>query len=315
MEYLGHVISNGTLSIDPSKIEAILNWPLPMKNVREVQSYLGSNGYFRKFIPNYSLIARPLHALTRKDAKFLWTDEHTQAVRALNNAIVHPQCLALFDSARDTFLTTDASQHAMGAVLAQMYEHGERPVAFLSKALSGAQLQYSMWEKELFAVVWAVKELRPYLRTHHFTLRCDNKPSVQLLNSTNIKFSTIATARILRWITILQSYSFTPTHTPGKQNVVADALSRFPVNANIAPADVETALYCQQAVISYPSADLTPDFHRAYSEVPFLKDLFQQLRDNVFHPRYTLLHDLIVSRDTPARVYVPDDIPLRLRLF
>ena len=203
----------------------------------------------------------------------------------------------------------------MGAVLAQAYEHGERPVAFLSKALSGAQLQYSMWEKELFAVVWAVKELRPYLRTHHFTLRYDNKPSVQLLNSTNIKFSTIATARILRWIAILQSYSFTPTHTPGKQNVVADALSRFPVNANIAPADVETALYCQHAVISYLSADLTPDFHHAYSEVPFLKDLFQQLRDNVFHPRYTLLHDLIISRDTPARVYIPDDIPLRLRLF
>ena len=315
VEYLGHIISDGTIAIDQSKLKALLEWPVPFKSLRETQSYLGFTGYFRKFIEKYSHIARPLHALARKDTKFVWTDEHTQAVKQLNEALTNPKCLALFDSQRNTCLTTDACDYAMGAVLAQQYDSGERPIAFLSKSLDACQRNYSMWEKELFAVVWAVRELRPYLRSHHFTLRSDNKPSVQILNTTNVKLSTMATSRVLRWLADLQAYSFTPQHTPGKSNVVADALSRFPVNTNIMPPDVETALLCQQTLLSYPSPDLTPDFHHAYNSSPYLQQLFQSLRENIFHPRFTLHNDIIVSRDSPPRVFVPDDLSLRKRLF
>ena len=248
-------------------------------------------------------------------SKFVWTDKHTAAVHALNKAIADPKCLAIFDPARDTSLTTNACQYAMGAVLAQTHDHGERPVAFLSKSLVAAQLNYSMWEKELYAVVWAIQEFRPYLRNHHFTLRSDNKPSVQIIDSTNNKFSTIATARILRWLTVLQTYSFTTQHLPGKSNVVADALSRFPVDANVAPPDVETAQLCQTNVVSYPTPDFTPEFVRAYKNSPVLDELYAKLKDNVFHPRFALLDDLIVTRESPPRVYVPDDLPLRTRLF
>ena len=315
VEYLGHIITNGIIQIDPSKMTAVLEWKLPMKSLREVQSYLGLTGYYRKFIPDYSHKARPLHALARKDTKFEWTEEHTKAVHELNKAIADPQCLAIFASERATILTTDACDYAMGAVLSQMHDHGERPVAFLSKSLAQAQLNYSMWEKELLAVVWAVRELRPYLRTHHFTLKSDNKPSVQILNTTNVKLSTLATNRVLRWLADLQSYSFTPVHTPGKSNVVADALSRFPVQSNVAPTDVETAMICQQSLVSYPTPDFTPHFHKAYENSPPINKLFKSLRDNVFHPRFTLHRNIIVSRESPPRVYVPDDLDLRTRLF
>ena len=149
VEYLGHIISNGTIAIDQSKMDAVRNWRTPMKNLREVQSFLGLVGYYRKFVKHFSHLARPLHAFAKKDMKFVWTDEHTRAVESLKNAITDPQCLAIFDPQRETLLTTDACDYALGAVLSQKYETGDRPVAFISKMLVDAQLNYSMWEKEL----------------------------------------------------------------------------------------------------------------------------------------------------------------------
>ena len=117
VEYLGHIISNGTISIDKTKLKAITDWKTPFKNLKETQSYLGFTGYFRKFVKHYSHIARPLHNLARKDAKFEWTDAYTQAVKQLNAALLSPDCLALFDSTQSTTLTTDACAYAMDAVL------------------------------------------------------------------------------------------------------------------------------------------------------------------------------------------------------
>ena len=315
VEYLGHIISNSTISIDPTKMDAVLHWRTPMKSLREVQSFLGLIGYYRKFVKHFSHIARPLHALAKKDTKFIWTDEHTKAVETLKAAIADPQCLAIFDPKRETLLTTDACDYAVGAVLSQKHEHGERPVAFISKMLVDAQLNYSMWEKELLAVVWAVKEFRPYLRNHRFTLLCDNKPSVQMLTSKNLKLSTTASNRVIRWIITLQSYDYQILHHPGKSNVVADALSRFPIRSDIAPNDVETAVHCATHIVSIPHTNLTEDFHRAYKKSPPIQSLFDALKNHSYHSRYTLYRDLIVTRETPPRVYLPDDPDLRQALF
>ena len=315
IEYLGHIISNGTISIDHSKLKALTEWPLPMKTLRECQSYLGLTGYYRKFVPHYSELAKPLHRLAAKDTPFVWTDEHTNAVTALNKALINPTCLTIFDPQRPTFLTTDASEYAMGAVLSQQYDHGERPVAFLSKSFSPTETNYAMWEKELYALVWSTRELRSYLRGIHFTLRTDNKPSVQLLTNTNVKFSTIATNRVLRWISLLQSFSFTPQHTPGKSNVVADALSRFPINAIYEPTDQTTADLCQTNVVSQPIPLFNQHFTTAYTTNPRLHHLYKQLCNDYFHPRFTLKDSLIVSRESPSRIYLPDDTTLRTLIF
>ena len=229
IEYLGHIISHGTISIDPEKMKAVTDWPTPFKNLTEVQSFLGLVGYYRKFIPHFSHIARPLHQFSHKDKPFLWEDKHTDAVTQLKNAITSPDCLAIFDPTRQTILTTDACEYAIGASLNQRYDHGERPIAFISKILTTTEKNYAMWEKEFFAVIWSVKYFRPYLTAHHFTIRSDNKPTTQLLSNTNIKLTITTSNRVARWINTLQVYNYTLQHHPGKSNVVADALSRFPL--------------------------------------------------------------------------------------
>ena len=163
IEYLGHIVSNGKIAIDPEKMKAVTDWKTPFKNVTEVQSFLGLIGYYRKFIPHFSHVARHLHELTRKNIEFKWETKHTEAVNNLKKAITSPDCLAIFDSSRQTILTTDACDYALGAVLMQKHDHGERPIAFISRALTGAECNYSMWEKELFAVVWSIKYFRPIL--------------------------------------------------------------------------------------------------------------------------------------------------------
>ena len=136
VEYLGHIVSDRRIAIDPDKMKAVTDWPVPFKNLHEVQSFLGLVGYYRKFIPHFSHTARHLYDLTRKNVEFKWTDKHTEAVDHLKKAVTSPDCLAIFDSALPTVLMTDACDYALGAVLMQKYPHGERPIAFISCTLN-----------------------------------------------------------------------------------------------------------------------------------------------------------------------------------
>ena len=315
VEYLGHIISDGQIAIDPDKMKAVKEWPTPFKNVTEVQSFLGLVGYYRKFIPHFSHMARHLHELTRKDITFKWETKHTQAVDKLKQAITSPDCLAIFDSSFDTILTTDACDYALGAVLAQKHPSGERPIAFVSRALTTTEQKYSMWEKELFAIVWAIKYFRPYLLNHEFVVKSDNKPSTQLLNNSSMKLSTSATNRVIRWILSLQGYSYKIEHQPGKSNVVADALSRFPVCMNVLPEDENIAQFCQVQSLPHKDTQLRTLFHEAYKANPRYAEALRILQDGEYHPRFALHEDLIVSRETPFRIFVPDDTNLRTALF
>ena len=315
VEYLGHIVSNGNIAIDPEKMKAVTAWPTPFKNVTEVQKFLSLIGYYRKFIPHFSHIARHLHELTRKNVEFKWTDQHTTAVNNLKDAITSPDCLTIFDSSRQTILTTDACDYALGAVLTQKHDHGERPVAFISCALNATERNYSMWEKELFAIVWSIKYFRPYLLNHEFLVKSDNKPSTQLLVNSALKLSTSATNRVIRWILSIQAYNFKVEHQAGKTNVVADALSRFAAHLNVIPDDLTTAEFCQLQTSPQPHTKLFDSFQNAYKTDTRFAPLYQQLSDGQYHPRLALHHDLIVTHETPFRVLVPDNSTLRTELF
>ena len=315
VEYLGHIVSNGQIAIDPDKMKAVTDWKIPFKNVTEVQSFLGLIGYYRKFIPHFSHIARHLYELTRKNIEFKWLEQHTQAVNALKNAILSPDCLAIFDSSLSTILTTDACDYALGAVLMQQFPQGERPVAFISRTLNNTEQNYSMWEKELFAVVWAIKYFRPYLLNHNFLVKSDNKPSTQLLVNSALKLSTSATNRVIRWILSIQGYSFKVEHQAGKTNVVADALSRFAAHINAMPDDYETAQFCQTQSAPVKNTEISRLFQEAYKRNPACSAILKQLQDGQYHPRLALHEQLIVTRETPFRVMIPDDTALRSALF
>ena len=315
VEYLGHIISRGTLSIDPVKMHTVINWPTPFKTITEVQSFLGLVGYYRKFIRNFSLLAKPLHLLAKKDVPFLWTDAHTLAVQTLQQRISTPPCLTIFSPTRVTTLTTDASDFAIGAVLSQIVDSREHPVAFISKTFTELEQRYTNWEKELFGIVWSIKYFRPYLLSIQFTIRSDNKPSLQLIDSHALKLSTSASNRVIRWLMSIQSFSYKTQFHPGRLNVVADALSRFPFVSTLAPSDHLSANFCLNFTISTPVSTFHKLFIDSYNANDFLSHLYSSLSKGQYHSRYMLTDQLITTRETPYRTLLPHDKQLRSKLF
>ena len=131
--YLGHIVSNGQLKIDPSKVEVIVNWPKPT-NVTEVRSFLGAVQYWRRFIANFSVIASPLHTLTSIKQTFQWGGKQQKAFEALKEKISTAPVLALPDLQQPFEIETDASGYAMGAVLLQQ----KKPICYHSEKFSQA---------------------------------------------------------------------------------------------------------------------------------------------------------------------------------
>ena len=172
-----------------------------------------------------------------------------------------------------------------------------------------------MWEKELFAIIWSIKYFRPYLLNHEFLIKSDNKPSTQLLVNSALKLSTSATNRVIRWILSIQAYNFKVEHQAGKTNVVAYALSRFSAHINAILDDLKTTEFCQLQTSPQSHTKLFDSFQNAYKTDTRFAPIYQQLSDRQYHPRLALHHDLIVTRETPFCVLVPDNPTLRADLF
>ncbi|XP_070002968.1 uncharacterized protein [Nicotiana sylvestris] len=150
MEYLGHVISKHGMSIDESKIKAMLDWTQP-KSVKELREFLGLRGYYRRFIGNFATISKPLTSLLKKE-NFSWSMEATQAFEELKQAMVQGPVLALPNFAIPFIMEVDASGKGIEAVLMQ----NGRPIAFISQALSSRHMRLSTYEKELIALLYVV---------------------------------------------------------------------------------------------------------------------------------------------------------------
>ncbi|XP_073412006.1 uncharacterized protein [Dendrobates tinctorius] len=218
VQYLGHWVGSGKQRPEPAKIEAIAKWPVPCTKT-QVMAFLGTVGYYRKFVPNYSSVAKPLTDLTRKNQprQVTWTSECEEAFRQLKDALTNTPVLAAPDPTKCFLVHTDASMFGLGAVLSQFGPDGqEHPVAYLSRKLLPCEVSYAAIE-ECLAVVWALKKLQPYLYGQ-FSLLTDHNPLVWLNRVSGDN------ARLLRWSLALQPLDFTIHHRPGKQNGNADGL-------------------------------------------------------------------------------------------
>ena len=220
MKYLGHIVSKDGIACDPEKTDAIQSWPVP-STVTHVRQFIGSGSYYRKFIPNFSEIAQPLTRLTKKSTRFNWSMDCQKAFDTLKEKLASPPVLAYPKDEGEYILDTDASNHAIGAVLSQIQDGEERAISFANRALCGGQQNYCTTKRELLAVVTFVEHFRYFLYGQHFTIRSDHASLKWLRNLKNID------GLLARWLATLQKYDYTIIHRKGPQHANGDGLSRL----------------------------------------------------------------------------------------
>ena len=219
VEFLGHIVGRNGIRMMEDKVQAVKEWPTPTR-VTDVRAFLGTAGYYRKFIRDFSRLASPLSELTKDDVPFVWGAEQQQAFDALKKAISTAPVLILPDPKLPFVVHTDASGFAVGAVLQQDQGNGLQPVAFLSKKMLPAETRYPVHEQELLCIITALGAWRHYLHGAKFIVRTDHK------SLEHFKTQPLLSARQTRWKDIIANFDFTIEYVEGKSNVVADALSR-----------------------------------------------------------------------------------------
>uniref|UniRef100_A0A8C4VWR2 Reverse transcriptase/retrotransposon-derived protein RNase H-like domain-containing protein n=1 Tax=Gopherus evgoodei TaxID=1825980 RepID=A0A8C4VWR2_9SAUR len=257
VKYVGHIVSQEGVSTDPDKIEALTTWPRPT-NYRELKTFLGFSGYYRRFVKNYATIVKPLNDLTRgyqsnkNKSKTQnkrrppkpplqrhygpfepfgprWDERCERAFREIITRLTHAPVLVFADPSKPFILHTDASLEGLGAVLYQEVEGKRKPVAFASRGLSDSETRYPIHKLEFLALKWAITEkFRDYLYGAQFQVWTDNNPLTYVLTSAKLD----ATGQ--RWVAALASYEFSIQYRSGRSNVDADALSRRPQAPDVA---------------------------------------------------------------------------------
>ena len=278
IEFLGFQLSaSGVLPL-PANVESINAMPDSLTSRTQVRRFLGMANYYSHFVPHFASIATPLHRLTSSTLPFIWDLSCSRAVQHLKHLLTNAPVLAIFDPQLPTRLTSDASAVGIGAVLEQQHPDGWHPVHFLSRTLGCAEKNYPVTDKEWLAVIYALTKWRHYLQ-RHFTIRTDHKPLVSLLS----KSSADLHDRRARWMSLLLRFSYSIEHLSGKNNVVADLLSRLPD--------------CSEPITSIACAASTTDPTASPSTTPYALALTSPHT----HARESLRTDILRYRDGDAQ--------------
>lgn len=199
VEYLGYVVGGNSIKPNPQKIEALANAPLPTC-VKELRQFNGLAGYFRKFVPNFSTIMAPLYALTKKDAKWNWTEKHTKAHATVIKYLTSTPVLTIFDPSKPIELHTDASSIGYGAILFQKFDNQLKVVGYFSQRTTDVESRYHSYELETLAVFKALKHFRQYLLVREFKVFTD----CNALKASRHKRELLP--RVHRWWAYMQTF-------------------------------------------------------------------------------------------------------------
>ncbi|KAL6743631.1 hypothetical protein Aduo_016651 [Ancylostoma duodenale] len=224
--YLGHILDQNGVNMDPDKVSKIVSYPRPTA-LNELRTFLGMCGYYRKFVLNFAKIAKPMYELTSSKAPFIWNNDATEAFERLKEAIVRAPILGQPDvegartGQKPFIIYTDASNLGVGAVLCQ--EGADKmlhPLYFASKKLSSAEKRYHITDLEALAIVFALKKFHFFVFGVKTIVRTDHQPLTTLFKRNNVS------PRVIRWALEVQTYDLTIEYVKGEANKVADALSR-----------------------------------------------------------------------------------------
>ena len=224
VEFLGYVISGTGVSTDPKKIKSIKEWPVP-QCVKDVQRFVGLCNYYRRFVENFADIAKPLHQLTRKNVQFKWTNECNKSFLELKKRLTTSPVLIHPDPQKQYIVECDASNLAIGAILSQRDDNNRlHPVAYYSRSLSNAEINYSITDKELLSIKEAFSTWRHLLlgAKHKIKVYTDHRNLLYTLGG------KIGNQRQHRWHLFFQEYDFELIYRQGKKNGKPDSLSRRP---------------------------------------------------------------------------------------
>jgi hypothetical protein len=220
VSFLGHRIGEDGLRVAPDKISAVQQWPQP-RNVSDVRAFTGLANFYRRFVRDYSRIALPLTELTKDAVAWRWGTEQQAAFDELKAALCAPPVLLVPDQSKPFVLNCDACKYAIGATLQQDHGNGLQPVAYFSAKMSDAERNYDVRDQEFMALVRACLHWRHYLHgTQPFTLLTDHDSLKYHKSQPHLS------GRLARWVEKMAEFDYICKHIPGKDNVVADALSR-----------------------------------------------------------------------------------------
>ncbi|XP_039129088.1 uncharacterized protein LOC120265278 [Dioscorea cayenensis subsp. rotundata] len=264
---LGHKISSKGIEVDRAKIETIGKLP-PPTSVKGVRSFLGHAGFYRRFIKDFSKIAKPLSHLLEKGVSFVFDEECKRAFFILKDKLVSTPIVVTPNWELPFELMCDASDYAIGAVLGQRIDRVFHVIYYASRTLNEAQLNYATTEKELLAIVFAFDKFRPYLIGNRVIVFTDHSAIKYLLAKKDAK------PRLIRWVLLLQEFDLEIRDKKGSENLVADHLSRLELANDMLPSEV-------------PIGDNFPDeqiLAVSHNRPPWYADYVNYLAANILPP-------------------------------
>lgn len=220
VEYLSYIIDGKYITVNPTRLEVIKNYPVP-KNARSLRGFLGIINYYKRFLPELGNKTEKLFSLLRKNVKFKFDSEALEAFELIKGEFYRQLLLVMPDFSKHFILKVDASDTAISSVLVQMNGEIEEPICFVSRILKKHELSYGVGEKEMLSLVHAVTKLRFYLVAKEFTVQSDHAPLLSIMTTRFVN------NRMYRWSLFLSEYNFKIEHVKGTSNIIADALTRM----------------------------------------------------------------------------------------
>lgn len=318
IEYLGFIISEGKVEMDPKKIAGIVDWPAPT-TLKQLRSFLGFGNFYRRFIRSFSDIARPLNELLRKDVPFVWTSEREKCFNDMKRRFTTKPVLVMPDQTRPFYVEADASKYATGGVLMQKDSNGElHPCSFISQTFSPAERNYQIYDRELLGIIRALTEWRHYIlgNPHTTTVFTDHNNLLYYRTAQRLN------RRQARWSLILSEYDITLVHQPGPKMIQSDALSRRPDHIPEGDTDNDDIVMLPDSLfVNLIDTDLARRIQSAKDYDPGLQEnLWTLLKDLPNEPGEPALGpDWWIDNESAAgpllvykgRHYVPNDLQLR----